>query len=395
VTSHVIVSQAGTVEEVPSMRVQEVADGVHVSENGGLVNWVLVVVADDGLLALDAGLRTAWEDLVGLCARLGRDPRELRAVLLTHGHVDHTASRGGGRNGSAPRCTCIRRTFACSSIRSSARGRNARRCSTSATPRPGGPLTLCAVAVGCARRFPRNTVALVSGATLPLPGSPVVLATPGHTATPARHNGAVEPLATLGLGASASPKEVAGAYRRLAKRWHPDRAGEGPEAARRMAEINAAYALLRDGVAGERARPAPAPSAAPAPARPRPRPGHWLAESVRRSLGAELLGALQEGEEVELVTPAATWKSPRALLAVTDRRLLWLLDDAISHRVHSLKWRDIVRVEHRLRRPLRRTAVLRVETKLGRRLEWAELRPETAAAVARHVVAGAGLKPAA
>ena len=122
--------------------------------------------------------------------------------------------------------------------------------------------------------------------------------------------------------------------------------------------------------------------------------GHWLAEETRRSLGRELLGALQDGEAVELVTAAATWKSPRALLAVTDRRLLWLLDDAISHRVHSLRWRDVVQVEHRLRRPLRRTAVLRVETKLGRRLEWAELRPETARAVARHVAAGAGLQHA-
>ena len=94
------------------------------------------------------------------------------------------------------------------------------------------------------------------------------------------------------------------------------------------------------------------------------------------------------------MTAAATWKSPRALLAVTDRRLLWLLDDAISHRVHSLRWRDVVQVEHRPRRPLRRTAVLRVETKLGRRLEWAELRPETARAVARHVATGAGLQHA-
>jgi glyoxylase-like metal-dependent hydrolase (beta-lactamase superfamily II) len=67
----------------------EVADGVHVVPSEGLVNWVLVA-ADDGLLAVDAGLRTAWEDFALLCARLRRDPRELRAVVLTHGHVDHT-----------------------------------------------------------------------------------------------------------------------------------------------------------------------------------------------------------------------------------------------------------------------------------------------------------------
>jgi hypothetical protein len=206
----------------------------------------------------------------------------------------------------------------------------------------------------------------------------------------ARHNARVDPHATLGLGASATPEEIAAAYRAAAKRWHPDRAGDGPETARQMAEINAAYDTLR----GRREEPAQAgarrPPAPPAPAGST-RPGHWLPESVRRGLGRELLGALCEGEAVEVVTPAATWKSPRAVLAVTDRRLLWLLDDAISHRVRSLAWRDVVRVEHRLRRPLRRTAVLRVETKLGRKLEWAELRPETAAAVARHVAAGAGL----
>lgn len=202
----------------------------------------------------------------------------------------------------------------------------------------------------------------------------------------------VDPLATLGLGASATPEEVAAAYRRQAKRWHPDRAGDGPEVARRMAQINAAYALLRNGPAA----PPDAPVAAPAPAAPagagRP-PGHWLPTAVRRSLGRELLAALQDGEEVELVTPAATWKSPRAVLAVTDHRLLWLLDDAISHRVHSIRWRDVARVEHRLRRPLRRTAVLRLETRLGRRLEWAELHPDMAVTIAARVARGAGLQP--
>lgn len=196
----------------------------------------------------------------------------------------------------------------------------------------------------------------------------------------------MDPLATLGLGPSATPEEVAAAYRALAKRWHPDHAGDTQEAARRMAEINAAHDALRAGSA-----PAAAAGAPAAPVAPRRAAGHWLPERTRRSLGRELLAALQEGEEVELVTPVATWKSPRALLAVTDRRLLWLLDDAISHRVHSLRWRDVVRVEHRLRRPLRRTAVLRVETKLGRRLEWAELPPDTARSVAATVAARAGL----
>jgi hypothetical protein len=88
---------------------------------------------------------------------------------------------------------------------------------------------------------------------------------------------------------------------------------------------------------------------------------------------------------VALVTPAATWASPRTLLAVTDRRLLWLLDDAPTNRVRSLRYGAIREVAHRVRRPRRRVAVLRVRTAQGRALSFSELRPATAAAIAGHV----------
>lgn len=212
----------------------------------------------------------------------------------------------------------------------------------------------------------------------------------------------MDPFATLGLGRSATPEEITAAYRALAKRWHPDRAGVGADAVRRMAEINAAYDRLRDGAfigappvepaaaAGASGGAGAATTAVPRPAR-RPA-GHWLSEELRRALGRELLGALQEGEQVERVLLAATWKSPRTLLALTDRRLLWLLDDAISNRVHSLRWRDVGRVEHRGPRLLRRSAVVRVQTTLGRKLEWAELTPEAAADLAGRVGRAAGLE---
>jgi hypothetical protein len=94
---------------------------------------------------------------------------------------------------------------------------------------------------------------------------------------------------------------------------------------------------------------------------------------------------LEEAEDVSLVTPAATWASPRTLLAVTDRRLLWLLDDAPTHRVRSLRYSAVAEVGHQLRRPLRRVAVLRVRTTHGRGVSFTELRPATAAAIAGHV----------
>jgi hypothetical protein len=189
----------------------------------------------------------------------------------------------------------------------------------------------------------------------------------------------VDPFSVLGVAPGATEREVAAAYRELAKQWHPDR--RGIDSARRMAEINVAYELLRAGAHHERtARAGPQP--APRYARGR---GAWLAEPVRRALGPELLDALGEQEPVRLVTPASTWASPRTILAVTDRRLLWLLDDAPVARVRSLAFRDVLEVGHRLRRPRRRVATLSLRTQSGRRHSFAELRPHTAAAIERHV----------
>jgi hypothetical protein len=195
-----------------------------------------------------------------------------------------------------------------------------------------------------------------------------------------------DPFAVLGVAPNASADEVAAAYRSLAKRWHPDRA-EGPQAARRMAEINAAYDLLRsERWLARRGRSDPPPAPTTSVTR-RGRAGAWLSEPLRRALGRELLGALEDGEEVAMVTPASTWASPQTLLAITDRRLLWLLDDAPTHRVRALRFRDVAAVEERAGRPLRRSVTLRVRTSAGRKLAFADLRPATAAAIARHVAA--------
>jgi len=171
---------------------------------------------------------------------------------------------------------------------------------------------------------------------------------------------------------------VAAAYRAQAKRWHPDRGG-GEEAARRMAEINVAYDMLRAQAAQVARRPANRP------VRRRGARGSWLAEPVRRALGPELLEALTDHEAVRFVTPVSTWASPHAVLAVTDRRLLWLLDDVPVARVRSLAFRDVAAVSLRVRRPRRRAATLALRTTAGRRHSFADLRPHTAAAIERHV----------
>ena len=192
----------------------------------------------------------------------------------------------------------------------------------------------------------------------------------------------MDPHAVLGLDPSASIEEATRAYRELAKRWHPDRAGE--DGAARMIELNVALELLRSTQRpGSRLTVRPAASKQPGDT---PVLGAWLPEAIRRALGRELLDALERDEPVRIVTPAATWASPSTLLAVTDRRLLWLLDDAVGNRVRSLRFRDTAGIEQRPMWPRRTRARLRVQPRYGgRHWTFADLRPTTAAAIAGHV----------
>jgi hypothetical protein len=199
----------------------------------------------------------------------------------------------------------------------------------------------------------------------------------------------MDPYAVLGVRPGAPDDEVAAAYRDAAKRWHPDRAGV--ESVQKMAEINAAYDLVRAMAqheagtlrgSGMGAAGAPGAGAAAGPRRSR---GEWLIAPLRKAMGPELVGALNRGEDVRLVTPTSTWASPRAILAVTDRRLLWLLDDAPVARVHSLAFRNVVEIAHRVKR---RHATLTVRTLGGRKHVFHDLRPGTAATIERHVRAG-------
>ena len=251
----------------------------------------------------------------------------------------------------------------------------------------------------------------------------------------------VDPYEVLGVASGASPAEIAASYRRLAKRWHPDRApAEG--AADRMALINAAYDVLRGPGSADRVpgggeppgRPTAAgpaagtPWADPGPPRRRGRaedplrggdhrtaddrdaprgagPGGWvggafepddgppaddgLAPAVRAALGRELHAALRPGERVGIVVPAATWASPQTTLAVTDRRLLWLLDDAPVHRVRTMRGSDVADVRVRPPRPWRRGWQVVVTDQRRRRTTFGDLAEATAAAVARRTGATA------
>ena len=104
-----------------------------------------------------------------------------------------------------------------------------------------------------------------------------------------------------------------------------------------MAEINAAYDLVRAAAQHEAAAAGASDSAAGAR-------GDWL---IPRAAAGARPGAaattLNRGEDVRLVTPTSTWASRARSWRVTDRRLLWLLDDAPVSRVHSLAFRNVAK----------------------------------------------------
>jgi curved DNA-binding protein CbpA len=197
----------------------------------------------------------------------------------------------------------------------------------------------------------------------------------------------VDPHAVLGVAPDATDEELARAYRELAKRHHPDHAGDDGTA--RMRHLNEAYAAVR---AARRRR-------GPAPARPDLRaPGWWLGDDVRAALGSELAGALDEGERVLAVAWAASGDSHEVRLAVTDKRLAWLRDDAITERVRWLRLSEVDEVEARLGR-VRRQGELRVRARTRRRgLRFGEIAPdalrELAGALQERLPAGSVRMPA-
>jgi hypothetical protein len=59
----------------------------------------------------------------------------------------------------------------------------------------------------------------------------------------------------------------------------------------------------------------------------------------------------------------------------------------VTGRVQTLPFKAVEEAEHALRRPRRRVATLRLRVRDGRRLAFGDLRPATAAALARRIEA--------
>lgn len=64
-----------------------ITDHVHFAQTD-LVNWTLVT-GDDGVLLIDAGFPGHRADVLESLGRLGFGVPDVRAILLTHAHIDH------------------------------------------------------------------------------------------------------------------------------------------------------------------------------------------------------------------------------------------------------------------------------------------------------------------
>ena len=56
-----------------------------------LVNWT-IVTADTDVMLIDAGFPGSRDDVLTSLRTLGYSPADVRAILLTHAHIDHLGS---------------------------------------------------------------------------------------------------------------------------------------------------------------------------------------------------------------------------------------------------------------------------------------------------------------
>lgn len=73
--------------------VTEVAPGVW-RAGTRLVNWYLVDGGSEGVTLVDAALPRYGSQLDGALSRIGRSRADVRALVLTRGHIDHIGIAG-------------------------------------------------------------------------------------------------------------------------------------------------------------------------------------------------------------------------------------------------------------------------------------------------------------
>ncbi|MER8184511.1 MBL fold metallo-hydrolase [Kitasatospora sp. NPDC094015] len=150
-----------------------------------LVNFYLVQEGTD-LTLVDAGLPGHWRRLTTELARIGRSVHDIRAVLVTHGHLDHLglARRLNREAGAEVWVHEADAPIVRAPLRTAQHWQPERSLARYALRRPAAlraPLHLARLGAATTRAVP-DPRTFRGGERLDLPGRPLVVHAPGHTA---------------------------------------------------------------------------------------------------------------------------------------------------------------------------------------------------------------------
>jgi len=160
------------------MAVTQVAPGVW-RAGTRYVNWFVVDAGEGGLTIVDAGLPGYRDQLDSTLHEIGRSRADVRAVVLTHGHVDHVGMADVlARDGAT-----VHLHEADAELAADYRRNKTQRSPARYLHLPGTWMFLahCLAQQATKPRTMPASVPLVDGQTVPVPGAPRVLHTPGHT----------------------------------------------------------------------------------------------------------------------------------------------------------------------------------------------------------------------
>ncbi len=143
------------------------------------VNWYIIEAGREGVTLVDAGLPAYHRQLDDTLSQIGRMPSDVRALVMTHGHIDHI----GMASVLAKRGAAIYLHPGDTKLAADPRSNKTER---PLLPYLRYPATLAfvahCVAKGALRPAPMPAaVPLTEGEITAVPGRPVVTHTPGHT----------------------------------------------------------------------------------------------------------------------------------------------------------------------------------------------------------------------
>lgn len=140
-----------------------------------------LLVTDNGITLIDAGFPRMWPVLLRVLRALGAQPRDISAVLLTHGHFDHVGIAERLRSDHAVPVLVHADDLALARKPFSYAHESAR---LAFLLRHMSAVPIMARMAGAGMMWTRGVAAtpgIVPGERVDVPGAPVPIASPGHT----------------------------------------------------------------------------------------------------------------------------------------------------------------------------------------------------------------------